>query len=1071
MPTIEETRALLIEKLQELFQLDQPDLDFGFYRIMHLRSREISEFLENGLLSKVQEALTEYTPVEKQQVQKQLTEAIKQAEALGVDPESVPKVKELREKLTESIDLQQVECDVYDALYHFFSRYYSDGDFISQRVYKEGVYAIPYEGEEVKLHWANADQYYVKTCEYLRDYCFRTTSNRRVHFKLIDAAEGEHGNIKAAEGKNRVFILAKDNFCSEENGELILRLEYRPATMNDWPKDERGDQSSPPSQEALLTFADTQILALSEIETWTAELSVPYIKSDGEEAGYSTLFHHLKRYAARNTFDYFIHKDLGTFLRRELDFFIKNEIMYLDDIEKETAPRVEQYLSKLRAVRRIAKKIIEFLAQLENFQKKLWLKKKFVVETNYCITLDRVSEEFYEEIAASDAQREEWVKLFAIDEIEAGTGDLLSSGIPGYSNPLTTEFLTANPNLVLDTKFFSEDFKQQLLDSIPNFDELCDGLLLHSENFQALNLLQERYREQVNKIFIDPPYNTGNDDAFVYKDNYQDSTWLSMIFDRINMSKILMQEASLLSLTLDDREQAKIIFLLNSIFGADNFLANVIWWKRHGRNNNAKIFSDVKDFLIIYRKDNSVQCLKVEKDEGNNNGYSNPDNDPRGDWTSISYVNPAVKSERPNLVYPIHNPITGEEIVHDTNAWKYAKSENERHIRENRLYWGPKGENRYPRLKVFLSETPTMVPMDVWVQEYAGTTDGATRAINNLGITGFNSFPKPDKLVERVVKILPNGLPNNADTVLDYFAGSGTTGHAVINLNREDGGHRKYILVEMGDYFETVLKPRIEKVVYANNWKDGKPTDRTTGVSQCVKYIRLESYEDTLNNLAFKTNDHFQQELKYNEDSDLREEYILKYFLEMESKESPSPLNAEAFFEPTEYQLKIKKPGSDESVYQKVDLLETFNYLIGLKVKNIGKPERFSAKFKRDQDGKLILDGKLKRDKSGLWWFRTVTGETLDGQKVLIIWRNRPGKDVVKEDSFEMSPKNATETGMEQDNIVLDAWFEMLGFDSESNEYDIIYVNGTNNLENLNSSNAKWKVRLIEEEFYTKMWN
>jgi adenine-specific DNA-methyltransferase len=189
--------------------------------------------------------------------------------------------------------------------------------------------------------------------------------------------------------------------------------------------------------------------------------------------------------------DYFIHKDLGGFLRRELDFYIKNEVMRLDDIENAEAPAVESYLAKIKVLRKIAGKLIDFLAQLEDFQKKLWLKKKFVVETNYCITLDRVPEELYEEVAANDAQCEEWIKLFAIDEIQA---DLHG---PGFSRPLTVEFLKANNKLVLDTRFFDDAriFKAAGLlihsASIENFDEQCDGLLIHSENFQALNLLQE----------------------------------------------------------------------------------------------------------------------------------------------------------------------------------------------------------------------------------------------------------------------------------------------------------------------------------------------------------------------------------------------------------------------------------------------------------------------------------------------------------------------------------------------------------------------------------------------------
>jgi len=163
--------------------------------------------------------------------------------------------------------------------------------------------------------------------------------------------------------------------------------------------------------------------------------------------------------------------------------------MRLDDIEEESAPRVEQYLSKIKVIRRIAYKIIDFLAQIENFQKKLWLKKKFVVETNYCVTLDRVPDELYPEIAANDAQREEWVRLFAIDEIKEKKGQLrLDEDTPvAYSEPLTVEFLNANPFLVLDTRFFDEEFKAKLLASIEDIDEQCDGLLIHSENFQVLN--------------------------------------------------------------------------------------------------------------------------------------------------------------------------------------------------------------------------------------------------------------------------------------------------------------------------------------------------------------------------------------------------------------------------------------------------------------------------------------------------------------------------------------------------------------------------------------------------------
>jgi hypothetical protein len=184
--------------------------------------------------------------------------------------------------------------------------------------------------------------------------------------------------------------------------------------------------------------------------------------------------------------------------------------MRLDDIEEETAPRVEQYLSKIKVIRQIAHKIIDFLAQIEDFQKKLWLKKKFVVETNYCVTLDRVPEELYSEIAANDKQREEWVRLFAINEIK---GDMFS---PAYVEPLTVEFLKANDKLVLDTKFFEDDFKTRLIASIDDYDDQCDGVLVHSDNFRESYML--KYMLDVESRGSQTVLNIDNfDDPWNYK--------------------------------------------------------------------------------------------------------------------------------------------------------------------------------------------------------------------------------------------------------------------------------------------------------------------------------------------------------------------------------------------------------------------------------------------------------------------------------------------------------------------------------------------------------------------------
>ena len=374
--------------LKELFQLDQPDLDFGLYRVMHARSAEVFQFLDKDLLPQVQAAFGQYKSADKAEIEKALAKVIAGIEAAGMDPTQSPKVKDLRERLTnDAVDVGALESEVYDRLFSFFRRYYDQGDFLAKRVYKPGVYAIPYEGEEVTLHWANKDQYYIKTSEYLRDYAFRlrpdpsTCSGQaqnpmRVHFRLADATEGEHGNVKAVEGKDRVFILASPGesgrpFIAEEDGEqgkeLVIRFEYRPATVTDWPDDTRAGKSKPPAQKDLTPLAAKRVLAVTDasLTAWIADLSQPHITTSGEKADYTRLEAHLRRYTARNTFDYFIHKDLGTFLRREIDFYIKNEVMHLDDVENETAPRVEQYLSKIKVIRKIAGKIIAFLAQIE----------------------------------------------------------------------------------------------------------------------------------------------------------------------------------------------------------------------------------------------------------------------------------------------------------------------------------------------------------------------------------------------------------------------------------------------------------------------------------------------------------------------------------------------------------------------------------------------------------------------------------------------------------------------------------------------------------------------------------
>ena len=191
--------------LMELFQLDQPDLDFGLYRVIHAKSAEVSQFLDKDLLLQVKDAFALYQSAAKAEIEKDLSKAMNQVQALGVDPEMAQKVKELRGRLeSDAVDIGALESEVYDHLFSFFRRYYSEGDFLAKRVYKPGVYAIPYEGEEVTLHWANKDQYYIKTSEYLRDYAFRLRpDDDKKPLRVVAQAEEKQARGCAARGAER----------------------------------------------------------------------------------------------------------------------------------------------------------------------------------------------------------------------------------------------------------------------------------------------------------------------------------------------------------------------------------------------------------------------------------------------------------------------------------------------------------------------------------------------------------------------------------------------------------------------------------------------------------------------------------------------------------------------------------------------------------------------------------------------------------------------------------------------------------------------------------------------------
>lgn len=623
-----------IELLNQMFELDKSDLDFGIYRILNIRRKEIQKFFTEGLPTQIRETLEPFAQGNKDELRKQIAEIEQQAAAFGASPENNPKYKELKAQLQQGTDLSALESDVYSALYNFFSRYYDEGDFISKRRYKEGVYAIPYEGEEVKLYWANQDQYYIKTSENFKDYTF-TAGDYTVHFLLVDATT-EQNNNKEDKNKKREFMLFTED---EEKYPGVKTFEYNEEekTVNihfifNIPEDKKVkyfERNITEIKQWLSTLPTAVMLELLRIVN-------PDAKAKDQ---ISFLDKHLKAYVAKNTFDYFIHKDLGGFLTRELDFFIKNEVMHLDDLDTENEARVETYIAKVRAIKQVGRVIIKFLAQIENFQKKLWLKKKFVVETNWCITLDRIPEEYYDEIRQNKAQVQEWIDMYAIDEIQL---DL------EHTEPFTPVpsvlFLKQNQNLIVDTKHFSEEFKNRLLAEYDDLDKETGGLMINSDNFHALNLLQTKYTNRVNCIYGDPPYNAKSSEI-LYKNTFKHSSWITMMRNRLELVSPLKTQRGAIVTAIDENEGFNLMKLLDEIFPYWNKTAVTVLHNPAGVQGDN--FSYSHEYAFFLFEDYKHVIGKVEKKEKTT--------EPFRDWGPTGLRNP-----QGNTFYPIFVNLCGD---------------------------------------------------------------------------------------------------------------------------------------------------------------------------------------------------------------------------------------------------------------------------------------------------------------------------------------------------------------------------------------------------------------------------
>lgn len=644
-----------VDLMKNIFELDKSDLDFGIYRIMNIRKKEIENFLSNTLPQKVNDMLASFAP-DTADLQKRLHEIERQCDAVGVsitDSKMAEEYARLKTRLATGLDKEALETDVYSALYSFFNRYYDEGDFISKRRYKEGVYALPYEGEEVKLYWANQDQYYIKTSENFTDYSFTVEGKDKpltVHFLLTEATT-EQDNNKETKDAKRTFMLYRENKerpdlktfeYRKESNELIIRFVF------DIPENKKIKYIEQNARDIRVKIAKDY-----------PELSESLLRDvSTEKKKTKTLIDkYLEAYVAKNTFDYFIHKDLKGFLDREIDFYIKNEVIHLDDLDTDNERRVETYLAKARAIKRVGHIIIDFLAQVEDFQKKLWLKKKFVVETNWCMTLDQIDPAFWPEIAANQDQLREWKEMYAVNEISA------TKDTEGWSDVPSLAFLQQNQNLIVDTRYFSNNFKDRLIASIDDLDYRTVGILINSDNFHALSLLQCKYKNKIRVTYIDPPYNSPSS-TVLYKNSFKDSAWLSLMQDRLILGDRLREGEGSIIIAIDKYEQNYLVDLCKSLFSEEDIVSVAIEHNKKGTQGSHFSFSNEFAVFVIPEELKKLNEIPRPKEQWEYSALRN--------WGSES-----TREDAANCFYPIYvqnNQVIGYGRVLDNNL--HPKSAN-----------------------------------------------------------------------------------------------------------------------------------------------------------------------------------------------------------------------------------------------------------------------------------------------------------------------------------------------------------------------------------------------------------
>ncbi|MFX0167481.1 MAG: site-specific DNA-methyltransferase [Candidatus Hodarchaeota archaeon] len=596
--------------------------------------------------------------------------------------------------------------------------------------------------------------------------------------------------------------------------------------------------------------------------------------------------------------DYFIHKDLKGFLESELNVFISKEILRFEILRKLEYEDLNKYLEIAKVVEEIAIKLIDILAKIEIFQLQIWNKRNFVLKTNYVITLDKIKqyagESFLRKILSkilnNKEQMKEWSDFFGInDENKPELPISAQSNIDTWKH------------LPIDTKYFDDDFKWELITFLTynhSLDNILDGTLIKSENFQALNLIMKKWRGKINLIYLDPPFNTGTKE-YLYKNDYLDSSWLVMMYDRLNQAKTILNENGNIFVRIDNKGNHYMRFLLDMIFGTPNFRNEIIINKTKAKRQIKKPFIQQTESLFFY----SIY------DEYYFNQIQHKRKEPK--WYELLDLPRSNENPRTILGKKYYPP--------KGRRWGLSQKrinifEQEGKVRINK-------QKRYiDCFENIINEKPELY-YDL-------------EPIRNdwLDIPGYSQVHKfstenSEELLQRVIE----SGSKEYDLILDFFLGSGTTSATAHKLNR------KWIGIEIGDHFENFILPRMKSVLKGE--KSGISKTMNINKDGFFKYHYLEQYEDSIENVKF---DHPEKTL-----------------YQFNDKENQLSLNINNIDDPFQFKLRISDIHGSKLVV--VDLIETFNYLIGLMVER-------AHKLKKDDKDYIIITGKASADRVVIVW-------------------------------------------------------------------------------------------------------